>query len=92
MKARFVRADGRGYVETDLAVDTGDAQAARISSGNMRQLKLADGPTVETNFGRAYGGWVFIRVPELGLERYLLIFATDQLVIAVNRISRDFEG
>ena len=41
----------------------------RISRENMEQVKLADGPTIETNFGRAEGGWVCISIPELGLEK-----------------------
>ena len=88
----FRWADGRGYVEKQLAVDTGDDQEARISSQNMRRLKVLDGPTVETNFGTAYGGWVRIRIAELGIDRWALVFATDQLISAVRRISPDFEG
>ena len=89
---RFEKADGTGSVEKQLAVDTGDPSEARISSQNMRELKLADGPNVETNYGHAAGGWVYINMPELGLEKWTLVFATDQLVSVVKRISQDFDG
>jgi len=89
---RFEKADGTGSVEKQLAVDTGDPSEARMSSQNMRELKLADGPNVETNYGHAAGGWVYINMPELGLEKWALVFATDQLVSVVKRISRDFDG
>lgn len=69
IKVRFERADGMGNIEKELAVDTGDPDEASISSQNMRQLKMADGPSVQTNFGRADGGWVCINMPELGLEK-----------------------
>ncbi|MBM3235139.1 hypothetical protein FJZ31_02450 [Candidatus Poribacteria bacterium] len=56
-------------VVKELGVDTGDPGEARISSENMKKLKVADGPNVKTNFGLAKGGWVCINMPELGLEK-----------------------
>ncbi len=69
VKVRFEKAAGTGNVEKELAVDTGDPREARISSENMKILKVADGPNVQTNFGLAEGGWVCINMPEMGLEK-----------------------
>ncbi len=69
VKLKFEKADGTGTLEKDLAVDTGSDVEADIGSQNMRQLKLADGPRQQTNFGPAQGGWVCIKMPELGLEK-----------------------
>ena len=69
VRVRFEKADGTGSVEKELGVDTGDPGEARISSANMRKLKLADGPNRQTNFGRAEGGWVCITMPELGFDK-----------------------
>ncbi len=58
----------------------------------MRLLRLRRGPTMRTNFGRADGGWVMLSIPEVGLERTVLAFATDELVAVVRHISPDLAG
>jgi hypothetical protein len=92
IRTRFVRADGHGAIERALAVDTGDEQAVRIGSADMELIKLRPGPTMQTNFGRAVGGWVMLSIPEIGLERAMLAFATDELVAVVRQISPELAG
>jgi hypothetical protein len=89
---RFTLAEGRGAIERSLAVDTGDEQAVRIGCADMRLLRLRRGPTVQTNVGRADGGWVTLSIEEIGLERTVLAFATDELVAVVRHISPDLAG
>ena len=92
VSVRFARVDGRGYLERDLAVDTGDPQTARISSRDLALAQVTQGPIARTNFGHAVGGWVLMSVPEIELEQLVLVFATDELVEVVRQISPDFAG
>jgi hypothetical protein len=89
---RFGRADGSGTFERALAVDTGDEQAVRIGSADMDLFRHRRGPTEQTNFGRAVGGWVMLSIPEIGLERAVLAFATDELLAVIREISPDLAG
>jgi hypothetical protein len=88
----FERADGMGTVERRLAVDTGDYADVRISSETMALVGLAAAPSQSTNFGPAIGGWVCFTIPELGIYRCTVAYATDQLVSAVRAISPDLDG
>ena len=70
VKVEFEKADGTGNITKQLVADTGWPLEATISKENMRKLKLANGEDVpKTNFGKQEGGWVCIKVPELGLEK-----------------------
>jgi hypothetical protein len=89
---RFATSDGSSFLELDLAVDTGDFAEARVSSAVLQTIMVAEGPRHQTNFGLAAGGWVQYSIPDLIDSRWSLIYATDELVTAVQNISPDFAG
>jgi len=86
------RPDDGEYVQRQLAVDTGDPRAVRLTGRDLRGVQVGSGPTMMTNFGPAHGGWVRLRIPELGFERWTLAFATDALVDAIRQIDRGLDG
>lgn len=92
IRVAFDRADGHGVRSRDLAIDTGDPRAVRIGSNDLRLFRFADGPFIRTNFGPAFGGWVRLTIPDIGLDRWVLAFATDALVTAVRGLHPDFAG
>jgi hypothetical protein len=50
------------------------------------------GVAVHTNFGLLRSGWLRVVIPELGFDRQLLGFASDQVVAAARSSSPAFEG
>jgi len=75
-----------------MALDTGDYANMRISSQILALVGLAAAPDQMTNFGPAIGGRVCFRIPELGISRCTVAYATDQLVSAVRAISPELDG
>jgi hypothetical protein len=58
----------------------------------MALLKQGDAPDVNTNFGTLQGGWLHVLMPELGLDQYLVGYASDAVVTATKASCPDFEG
>jgi hypothetical protein len=58
----------------------------------MTQLKYADAPDVNTNFGLLTGGWLRLAMPDLGLVQDVIGYASDAVAAAAQASSPDFEG
>src|SRR5882724_2433921 len=91
IRLRFVAPDGT-VDEIELLADTGNPCAIIISPARLARLKRRAAPDVISNFGLLEGGWLFVRMPELGLDRELTGFANDVVVAAAKASSADFEG
>jgi len=78
--------------ELDLLADTGNPCSVIISQEKMLDLKAGDGPDISTNFGLLQGGWLQLAMPELGLVRPVLGYASDAVVAAANASHQGFEG
>jgi hypothetical protein len=67
------KADRSGWIDLDLAVDTGDFAEASISSDVFRDAVVLSALGQRTNFGEALGGWVRLRIPMLELVYWALV-------------------
>lgn len=85
-------AKGGAAHELEFLADTGNPFSVIIGAGRMRQFKRRKGPAVNTNFGMLTGGWVQVTIPELGFERRILAYASDQVVTTAKASCSDFEG
>jgi hypothetical protein len=90
IRLRMAALDGTA-VELDLLADTGNPCAVIISQQNMAKVKTGDGLDVNTNFGLLQGGWLQLRMPELGLVQFVLGYASDVVVAAAKDSHPDFE-
>jgi hypothetical protein len=78
--------------EVELLADTGNPCALIISQTTMARLKQRAAPGVNSNFGPLEGGWIHVNVPELGLDRDLVGYASDAVALAAESSSPDFAG
>jgi hypothetical protein len=78
---RLVAADDTA-LELQLLADTGNPCGVIIGPQVMRQVKRTDGPDLATNFGTLQGGWVLVVMPELGLDRYLMGYASSTVAFS----------
>ena len=91
IRLRLLAPDGTAR-EIEMVADTGNPYAVIIGTVQMQQFKWTDAPGLTTNFGPLDGGWIRIVIPELGLDRYVLGYASDAVVAATQMSSHDFEG
>lgn len=91
VRLRFLAPDGTTH-EVECLADTGNPFAVILSEGRMTQLKYADAPDVNTNFGLLTGGWLRLAMPDLGLVQDVIGYASDAVAAAAKASSPDFEG
>ena len=73
-----------GTVEgVELLADTGSPCTLIISPARMARFKRAGAADIHSNFGPLAGGWLRLTVPELGLDQFLVGYASDAVVTAV---------
>jgi hypothetical protein len=90
-RLRLVAPD-RTEDDIELLADTGNPCAIIVSPARLARLKRRAAPDVNSNFGLLEGGWLLVRMPELGLDQELTGFANDAVVAAAKASSPDFEG
>src|SRR5256885_2263751 len=91
IRAVVVGADG-ATKHLDLLADTGNPCAVIVSTETLRQFNLGLTPGMSTNFGPLEGGWLRIRVPEIGFDEDVLAYGGHEVVLAARASHNDFEG
>ena len=91
IRLRFAAADGSTH-ECELLADTGNPCAVVIGMALMLKLIRRSAPDVQSNFGVPQGGWIHLRMPELGLDQEVRSFASDAVASAAKKSSPAFEG
>jgi hypothetical protein len=91
VRVRFVTPDGSLH-ERDLVADTGSACAVILGETDLALLLRSAAAGVNSNFGPLTGAWLEVSMPELGLNRQILGYGSDQVLQAVQHDSIDFAG
>ena len=79
-------------LDLNLLADTGNPCALIISPARMALLKQRDGVDVNSNFGLLEGGWLHVAMPDLQVDAEVLAYASNEVVMAAQASSPDFEG
>ena len=87
----LVAADGTSR-DLEVVADTGNPCAVIVSAELMRQFNQGVAPGISTNFGSLDGGWLRLRISEIGFDRIVLGYGGDPVVQAVQSSHPDFEG
>ena len=91
IRIRLRAPDGSDH-EFDLLADTGNPFAIILGQSALAALKHGDIANVGTNFGTLVGGWLHVRMPELGLDRTVVSYGSDAVRSATKASCQDFEG
>jgi hypothetical protein len=76
----------------DVLADTGSPCSLIVSDSIMSQFNLGVVPGMQTNFGPLGGGWLRIRIPDLGFDATVLGYSSDAVVDAGKGSHSDFAG
>jgi hypothetical protein len=85
-------AAGGATQELDALADTGNPCRLIVGSDMMRQFNLGLEPDVHTNFGILTGGWLRIRIVEIGFDQVIRGFGGDAVVTATQASHPDLQG
>lgn len=90
---RLELVSANGWIrEMELLVDTGNPCAIIIESATMQSLRWRESIETGSNFGPLEGGWLRIKIPELGFDVKALGYANDSVVSVVKRSDPGFGG
>jgi hypothetical protein len=75
-----------------LLADTGNPCAVILGEAAMKDLKRRAAPDLGSNFGALEGGWIRIVMPELRLDQEIIGYASNEVMIAAQASSPEFQG
>jgi hypothetical protein len=78
--------------DVTLLADTGNPFAIIVSRSVMRRLKRRVVSDVNTNFGLLKGRWFHLFMPEFGLDRGLVGYASDAVANSTKQSDAIFDG
>jgi len=79
-------------LEVELLADTGNPCAIILGQEHLGTLKRGHAPDMHSNFGGLQGGWLHVSMADLGVDRYLVGYASDAVMKAAKASHPDFDG
>jgi hypothetical protein len=83
--------DGTKY-SVELIADTGCPYWTVLGSGDFNRCKLTEVAPEDTVYGKLEGAWLRLSIPEVGLDRQLIGYASDLVAQLAQDSCPDFVG
>ena len=91
VRVGLIALDG-SRADVTLLADTGNPLAIIVSQSVMKRLKRRVVSDVNTNFGLLKGSWFHLFMPEFGLDRGLVGYASDAVANSTKASDPTFDG
>jgi hypothetical protein len=91
IRVRLHAVDGAVY-EVELIADTGCPYYAVLGSVDLLRCKLTEAAPEDTVYGQLEGAWLRMSIPEVGLDRQLIGYASDVVAQVTQDSHPDFTG
>jgi hypothetical protein len=91
IRITLIATDGT-ELAVELLADTGAPDEVIISEDLMDRFGRRTGLEVPSNFGLLSGGWLRVKVSEVGFDATIPAFASDAVAVATKMSCPTFEG
>jgi hypothetical protein len=78
--------------ELNLLADTGNPFALVVAEEYVPGWSFGGGMDVDTNFGVLQAAWFHVAMPELGLDRMIIGYVSDNVATSTRASHPDFDG